>query len=289
MDAEKAIAAWDALEAEFEVRGEAYNRDPSTKHIDPFRICGNLYYVGDRIVCAHLLDTGDGLILFDSGYPHAKKLLYASIEALGFRPCDVRHILHSHEHFDHFGATHEMQERFGCRTYIHKEGAEAMRRDSDLTCIYSSCAPDASLFVPDVELSDGDELTFGNTKIRCIYTPGHSAGSATYLFDVHDGERVYRAGICGIGGSFPLHTGRLLKYSIPLTTRDDYLSSIEKLRDCDIEIALDTHPRPNGELDKRQAMLENPDVNPFIDKTAWNAMLDYYRERFFITRQQERI
>ena len=57
---------------------------PENYNIEPFRIFGNLYYVGDRKVCMHLVDTGAGLILFDSGYSHNYNGLIAAIERLGF-------------------------------------------------------------------------------------------------------------------------------------------------------------------------------------------------------------
>ena len=37
-------------------------RDPGKYRLDPFRIFGPLYYVGDQKVCIHLIDTGDGLV-----------------------------------------------------------------------------------------------------------------------------------------------------------------------------------------------------------------------------------
>ncbi|MBR6977923.1 MAG: hypothetical protein IKH74_05940, partial [Lachnospiraceae bacterium] len=61
-------------------------RDPGKYRIDPFRIFGPLYYVGDKKVCIHLIDTGDGLVLIDSGYPNANHLLFDSIWRLGFDP-----------------------------------------------------------------------------------------------------------------------------------------------------------------------------------------------------------
>ena len=80
-----------------------YNH-PEKYVIKPFRIFGNLYYVGDKKVCSHLIDTGDGLILIDTGYQHSQHLLIESIYSLGFDPRDIKIIIHSHGHFDHFCA-----------------------------------------------------------------------------------------------------------------------------------------------------------------------------------------
>ena len=73
-----------------------YYANPSAYAIDPFCIFGNVYYVGDKKVCMHLIDTGEGLILFDSGYSHHYDGLIHSIRALGFSPADIKILIHSH-------------------------------------------------------------------------------------------------------------------------------------------------------------------------------------------------
>lgn len=273
IDAEKAILQWDEIEAGLHAARRKAVADPSASHIAPFRIFGPLFYVGDGDVCVHLLDSGDGLILFDSGFPNMIPDLFQNVRALGFRPEDIRHIVHSHEHFDHFGATQALQSAYGCRTYIHRLGAETFRVHPHRTELHSAYSAHAALFAPDVEFSDGDVLKIGNAAIRCAHSPGHSAGSASFFFDVTYDGRTARAGICGLGGVLPLHSGRLLKYGIPLGSWDEYLSSMEKLEGERVDIALDTHPRPHGILDRRRS-------NRFIDALAWRGTLGDYRTRF---------
>ena len=59
---------FEVLEGNFLNNLKDYYQHPAKYYMEPFRMFGNLYYVGDRKVCSHLIDTGDGLILFDSGY-----------------------------------------------------------------------------------------------------------------------------------------------------------------------------------------------------------------------------
>lgn len=63
-----------------------YYANPAISYVEPFKIADNLYYVGDKQVCIHLIDTGDGLILLDSGFPCATYLLIESIWRAGFDP-----------------------------------------------------------------------------------------------------------------------------------------------------------------------------------------------------------
>ena len=141
MDKEKAIRLWSETEASLDLRMAEYNRNPETKWIDPFRIVGNVYYVGDRVVACHLVDSGDGLILLDTGLPHTTELLFKRIVALGFRLEDVRYVVHTHEHFDHFGASRELQTRFGAKMFLHKDGAETFRINPHHTELQSSQSP----------------------------------------------------------------------------------------------------------------------------------------------------
>ena len=100
---------------------------PARYAMDPFRIADGLYYVGDKKVCGHLIETKEGLILLDSGFFHTTHLLTESIRKLGFDPGDVRWILHTHEHFDHFGAAEEFRSLYGTKSAISAAGAQSLR------------------------------------------------------------------------------------------------------------------------------------------------------------------
>jgi len=94
--------------------------NPSIAYIKPFKIADELYYVGDKKVCIHLIDTGNGLILLDSGYPGTAHLLIDSIWRAGFDPQNVRWIIHTHGHYDHFGASGEFKNMFGTKLAISR-------------------------------------------------------------------------------------------------------------------------------------------------------------------------
>lgn len=270
-----AIRFWDEVEREVHERGSRYDRDPASMRIDPFPVLDRLFYVGDKVVSVHLLDTREGLVLFDSGFPHAASLLLENIAAIGYSAADIKYILHTHEHYDHFGATRSLQTQYGCRAYLHGKGAETFRFHPHHTEIQSAGCPEASLFIPDVELKDGDHIRLGEADILCAHTPGHSAGAVSFFFELKRGGRKIRIGLCGVNGNLPLHPGRLLKYGIPLETGQEYLGSIEKLMGMDIDLALDTHPRPNGIVERRLA-----GADTFIDPSAWDKSLAAYRERY---------
>ena len=57
--------------------------NPQAYKVEPFRIYGNLYFVGTKDSSGILVDTGEGLMLFDTGYPNMQEFLPESIEKLG--------------------------------------------------------------------------------------------------------------------------------------------------------------------------------------------------------------
>ena len=77
----------------FRERHRAFYEDPEKGRMEPFHIFGNLYYVGDKHVCMHLIDTGAGLVLFDCGYGHTTHMIEDSIRKLGFDPKDLKYII----------------------------------------------------------------------------------------------------------------------------------------------------------------------------------------------------
>ena len=97
---------------------KSITRSPWLYDTEPFHIADNLYYVGNTSVSSHLIDTGEGLLLLDTTYQQTGYMLLESIRKLGFDPADIRWILHSHGHIDHFGATRMLVEKYGCKTYM---------------------------------------------------------------------------------------------------------------------------------------------------------------------------
>src|SRR5213592_4049672 len=72
-----------------------------TEPFPPFRIAGNLYYVGSRGLANYLIATPQGHILINSDLEANVPLIRASIEKLGFKFSDVKILLISHAHWDH--------------------------------------------------------------------------------------------------------------------------------------------------------------------------------------------
>lgn len=270
-----------AFERDFIKEHEAFYWNPAAYYMEPFRIAGNLYFVGDRMVCVHLIDTGEGLLLIDSGYQHTVHQLVHSVWKLGFPPEKIRWILHTHGHFDHFGATNAFCRLFGCKSYLSRTDAQSLREHPELALL--SYNPDhyAELLQVDAEFGDGDLLTFGNTQIRCVETPGHTAGTMSFFFDVANPSGGHlRAGLFGGIGVLTMYRAFLTRYRLPLSLRQDFLHSLEKMRGERVDLVLGNHPAQNGTVEKRECMLAGGSGNPFVNPCEWSGFLKQTEERF---------
>lgn len=262
---------------------------PHKYAIHPFKICGNLYYVGNTSVSSHLIDTGDGLILLDTTFPQTYALLINSIWELGFSLYDIRYIVHSHGHFDHFGGTQQFVALTKAKTFLGAEDAKMFRQRPELMlvrdCPYAYLEP----FTPDVELKDNDTITLGNTTIRAISTPGHSPGVMSYLIDVKDGDEHYVAAMHGGAGFNTLNLAFLEEFNLDVKeVRKSFIDGITRLEKEHVDITLGNHPDQNNTVGKRGGMSGDPcAANPFIDPAEWPRFLANIKKRFSIMLEEE--
>lgn len=266
------------VEAAFVPNLQDFYEHPETYAIAPFQIFGNLWYVGDQKVTSHLIDTGDGLILFDTGYGHTTHMMLDSIRGAGFDPKDIKIIIHSHGHFDHFGSGEELRAITGAKVYMSGVDTRLLRERPDRALIEWGPRPKDPVCWPDVLIEDGDHVRLGNTDILCVLSPGHTAGTMTYFFDVTDGEKTLRAGYFGGTGMLGMYQDFCRKFGLPLDLCQQMKRTIEKLRAYPVDIMLGNHPAQNRTLEKRAHMLETGE-NPFLDSDAWIQFLDALEER----------
>ena len=273
------ILPYEECQLSYRAKMQDYFAHPENYRLAPFRIFGNLYYVGDQKVCPHLIDTGEGLILIDTGYGHELPYLLDNIRTLGFRVEDIKIIIHSHGHYDHFGGTQAIQDISGARVYMSRVDTELIREMPERALVHHSCVPGAQVHWPDVELEDGDHVILGNTDITCVLSPGHTFGALSFFFDVTDGTKTLRAGYLGGAGFLTLYKAHSRLYGLPETKCQALKETIQKIWDQKVDIVLGNHPTQNNTLGKRAYMLEHPEVNPFINPKAWHIFLSALEEK----------
>lgn len=239
-----------------------YTRKSFTHHyegsMEPFKIIGNVYFVGCFPASAHLIDTGEGLILIDTGYSDTLFLLINSIYKLGFMPYDIKYIIHTHWHGDHTEATAALVHLTGAKTFIGREDAEKV----------------AQHFVPDCLLSEGDVVSLGNTKIEVMETPGHTKGCISLFFETEENGTRYSVGTFGGAGANTL-AQNCFDYD---NCREDYRKSLNRLREKQVDVFIGNHVWNNDTETKGKILLETGE-NQFIDNEIWRAFLDFCEKR----------
>jgi glyoxylase-like metal-dependent hydrolase (beta-lactamase superfamily II) len=165
---------------------------------------------GLRAVNVYVLEAADGLVMIDGGWaiPEARKALETALAGLGRDLGEVRHILVTHIHRDHYTQAVELRRLVGAQVYL---GA-GERRGLELVHSHSDGAPSGALanlrrnggrelaeriqarMPRDVDLSQweapdrwlgAETLTFGDLSLRVIPTPGHTRGHVVYLDEAH--------------------------------------------------------------------------------------------------------
>lgn len=258
---------------------------PWKGYTEPFRIFGNLYFVGTVPASTHIIDTGAGLIMIDPGYPQSLYLVIDNMYRLGLSPHDIKIIVVTHGHYDHLGAARALVEMTGAKTYIGKEDATYANGKEDLTWARELGTEYFEAFEPDVLLSDGDVIALGNTRILVKGAAGHTPGTKAFFFDVTDGEKTYRVGTHGGVGVNSMKMSFLKQYGLPTSIREKFVPAIDALMNEKVDIFIGNHVGNNDTVGKGKRITETE--NPFIDSTAWKTFLENRKKLYFDLIEEE--
>jgi metallo-beta-lactamase class B len=240
-----------------------------TEPFPPFRIAGNLYYVGSQGLANFLITTPQGHILINSDLEASLPLIRNSVEKLGFKFTDIRILLISHAHWDHDG---------GSAAVKKLTGAKYMVMDADVPVVESGGKIDfqygnrpASLYPPtkvDRVLHDGDEVKLGDATLVAHLTPGHTKGCTTWTMKVDDAGKVYDVVIIG---SPNVNEGyKLVGNASYPEIASDYERTFRVLEALPVDIFLGAHG-DYFDLKTKYARLKVGAVSPFIDPAGYKA------------------
>ena len=174
----------------------------------PFRIAGNLYYVGTYDLASYLISTSKGLILINTGIPGSDTMIRQHVEALGFRFSDIKILLATHAHFDHVGAMAAIKKITGAKLMIQKRDAHLLADGGSSDVIMGGHGPMFPPVKADRLLRDRDLIQLGEMQMLVLHHPGHTKGACSFLFSVKDEDREYRVFIANMpsildGTTFP--------------------------------------------------------------------------------------
>jgi len=154
--------------------------------LEPTRLFENLYYIGFNVVGAWAIETSDGIILIDTLYSpdDARDVLVPGLEKLGLDPAQIKYIVIGHGHHDHVGGASYFQETYGARILIS---------EADWDLALSQETPDRPRPMRDMIVTDGQQLTLGDTTLTLALAPGHTAGTLAMFVPVKHLGRTHTA------------------------------------------------------------------------------------------------
>jgi metallo-beta-lactamase class B len=199
--------------------------------IAPIKLFDNLYFVGTTAVGAFIIDTGDGLVMLDTGInDDDAALMVRDMKKLGLDPSKIKLLLISHEHFDHYGGVRYLKKNVcpNAKVAMSLIGWNFLQT-VPLEAGYINPRPQAI----DIYLADGMKIKLGHTTIQIVATPGHSAGCVSFIIPVTDNGKPHIAGIMGGTGAWATQLEiRLYKTSI------EYFKAFTTAAKCDVGLGV---------------------------------------------------
>ena len=248
---------------------------------EPFRIAGNLYYVGANNVSAFLVTGPEGHVVLDGGYPNTGPMIIASIAQLGFDIKDVKVLLNSIPRRDHAGGLAALQQASGATLWASESSAGVIATggdDPDIALPFRTLVQIGILGFPparvDHRFKDGDTIRVGPIALTAHVTGGSTRGCTSWSFPVRDAERVLNVvSACPLEGA-----PRGMRYA---EQWGDLERSIRVLRSLPVDIWVTSGSRAWGRYRKFVASktAQNP-VDAFIDPEGYRAYIDTAEAEF---------
>ena len=208
---------------------------------EPMKVFDNLYYVGEREYSSWAVTTSAGIIIIDPIYDYSvEEQVVGGLKKLGLDPSQIKYVVVSHAHRDHAGGAWYLQERFGARVLLTAPDWDMLERNTQKW-------PKPKR---DMVVTDGQQLTLGDTTLTFVHTFGHTPGTMSTLLPVRDrGTRHVAALWGGTGFNFTITPERPGSHWF-----DAYITSARRFREAaakaGADVFLSNHPSWDGSNDK---------------------------------------
>lgn len=247
---------------------------PENKPTKPFRVIGNIHYVGLTDHGAFLITTPQGHILLDTTIADTAHNVRESIEQLGFKLRDIKTIVGLHSHADHMGATAIFKELTGAKFVVSEQDAVVMA-DGGRSDFREDGGEQFKPVKADRTIRDGDQVELGGVTLVAHLTPGHTKGCTTWTTTVEDAGKKYNViFVCGVdvsGDRSPLANNK--KYP---NVSEDFARSFRVLKSLPVDVFLYTRANTIQLEEKRKRLEQGEKPNPFIDPKGYQ---DYVAQR----------
>ena len=233
--------------------------------VESAKVFDNLYYIGSQANSSWAVTTSEGIIVIDTGFHYSVEELAADgLRKLGLDPADIRYVIVSHAHSDHYMGAKFLQDSYGARIILS---------DADWNVIENDFYPVDVKPTRDIVATDGMELTLGDTTLTLYVTPGHTPGTISTLIPLIDGDQTHLGSIWG-GMTFGFERAGVRYFPDLGTALGTNSSEARRYRDLAAEAGADVflsiHTRHDKTPEKINALrFRMPgDPHPFVSSDA---------------------
>ena len=258
----------------FASRAVAQEAPDWTNPFPPYRIIGNIYYVGSQGLAVYLIATPQGNILINSNLEKSVPMIRENVEKLGFHFSDTKILLISHAHWDHCAGSAAVKELTGAKYMVMDADVSEIEAGGKGNFQYGENP--TSRYQPtkvDRVLHDGEEVRLGDTVLVAHLTPGHTKGTTTWTTKVSDAGKTYNVVIIG---SPNVNAGyKLVNNALYPQIASDYERMFRVLKSLPCDVFLGAHGNYYG-MEAKYARMKAGGPNPFIDPDGYKS---YVAER----------
>jgi metallo-beta-lactamase class B len=257
-----------------------------TEPFPPFKIAGNLYYVGSKGLANYLITTPQGHILINSDLEENVPLIRASVERLGFKFTDIKILLISHAHWDHNAASDTIKKMTGAKYMVMKADVSVVESGGKTDFQYGNVP--SSLYTPtrvDRVLHDGDQVKLGGTTLVARLTPGHTRGCTTWTMKVKEAGKTYNVVVIGSPNVNPGY--RLVNNAAYPQIAADYEKMFRVLKALPCDIFLGAHGN-YFDMESKYARLKDGAPSAFVDPVGYKKYVTNKEQAFRIELAKQR-
>ena len=168
------------------------------KPYKPFRVVGNLYYVGTYDLASYLITTVQGNILINTGLAASAGQIKSNIEKLGFKFADIKILSTTQAHYDLVGSMAEIKKKTGAKLMVDAGDASVLADGGQSDYEMGTRGTTFEPVKADRLLNDGDTIKLGDMHLIILHHPGHTKGSCSFLFTVRDEQKIFRVVIANM-------------------------------------------------------------------------------------------
>jgi metallo-beta-lactamase class B len=225
----------------------------SAWYAEPAKVADNFYFLGTKIHNAWALVGSDGIIVLEALFDYAAPDEIADgMRKLGLDVNRVKYVVISHAHGDHDGGARFLQDKM--------PSARIVYGGPDWDAVDKSTNRPGGKPKRDMVGTDGMKLAVGDAAVQLVTTPGHTAGTLSFLFEIKDNGKPLR--VAYVGGTAIPFDGAASYY-------DGYIASVRKMAkaaaDFGATVLLSNHTEfDNGYYKSHTAANRKPgEANPF--------------------------